>query len=96
MESGFAVVTASSGGLATVKNYIDEHGKTHLYGVERITTARKTLRQFSDAGFRIIAKEHFRLLPNVSFADRLAWVETVVPSWLLPAFTHFNVVLQKC
>jgi len=82
-------------GLATVKNYIDENGKTHLYGVERTTTARKILRQFSDAGFRIIAEEHFRLLPNVSFADRLAWIDAAVPSWLLPAFTHFNVVIQK-
>lgn len=82
-------------GLATVKEYTDGYGNAHLYGVERITTSQMISRQFSNAGFKLISKEYFRIFPNGSFVDYFEWIETYVPSWLLPAFTHFNVVLRK-
>lgn len=75
--------------------YIDEEGNKHSYGAERITTAGRISQQFISNGFKLEAIRYFRVLPSISIADRLAWIERLTPSWLLPVYTHYNVVLRK-
>ena len=82
-------------GWRTIREHTDIDGKTHLYGVERITTAGRINRLFSGQGFTPVSSRYFRVLPNISFVEHLAWIEKWVPSWLLPAFTHYVVVLKK-
>ncbi len=82
-------------GWRTISEHIDKDGRTHLYGVERITTARRIKKLFSGQGFTPVSSRYFRVFPNLLFVEHLAWIEQWVPSWLLPAFTHYVVVLKK-
>jgi SAM-dependent methyltransferase len=82
-------------GLRTISERVDAEGRRHLYGVERITTARRIERLFSYEDFLPVSSRYFRVLPNSAFTERLAWIERWVPGWLLPAFSHYVVVLQR-
>jgi 2-polyprenyl-3-methyl-5-hydroxy-6-metoxy-1,4-benzoquinol methylase len=82
-------------GLRTIGEYIDAAGKVHLYGVERITTASRIARLFRKHGFELVEVKRFRVLPNFKSVDRFSWIDAWVPAWLVPAFTHFNIVLRK-
>ena len=82
-------------GWRTIREHVDAEGRRHLYGVERITTARRIERLFAGQGFSPLTSRYFRVLPNFSFVERLAWIERWVPAWLLPAFSHYVVVLQR-
>jgi hypothetical protein len=42
-----------------------------------------------------VSLEYFRVFPNMPAADRLGFVDRAVPSFVKPAFTHFNLVLQR-
>ena len=82
-------------GFKTIREHIDDEGQRHLYGVERITTGARVGRHFAAHGFKPVSLRYFRVLPNVACVERLAWIEPAVPRWLLPAFTHYNVVLRR-
>lgn len=81
-------------GFKTLRKYTDSSGRTHLYGNERITTAGSLSRQLASVGFRVMSVRHFRVLPNVAWADRFGLLESFVPGWFKPGFTHFNLVAE--
>ena len=82
-------------GLQTVQERINEKGQRHLYGNERVTTASKICKQFDLHGFEEVGRRHYRVLPSTPAFERLTWVEDFVPEWLVPAFSHYNLVLRK-
>lgn len=82
-------------GTNTLIEYTDKEGVLHAYGNERITTASRIAKLFAAEGFETISCRHFRVLPNFRGVEYFIWVEKLIPGWLLPAYTHFNIVLQK-
>lgn len=82
-------------GFKTIRQYEDSQGRTHVYGNERITTSRSLSRQLESVGFRVKSVRHFRIFPNAPWADRMGFVESCVPSWFKPVFTHFNLVAEQ-
>jgi len=82
-------------GFKTIKEYKDKEGNTHVYGNERITTAGDLSKQLVQMGFNVKSVRYFRIFPNRAWADRLEWVESIVPKWFKPAFTHYNLVAVK-
>ncbi|KZR84993.1 class I SAM-dependent methyltransferase [Synechococcus sp. MIT S9504] len=108
-DDGFCVICESNGwnpflqyilfrerGFELVKTFLDDNGKEHLYGNERITRPFKLIRLFEKHGFKLIFKEYFRISPNKKFADWFYSFERYIPEYLLPLFVHYTVVLQKC
>lgn len=67
----------------------------HLWGHERITVPFALIRQFGAYGLTRESLDYYRVLPNTRAADRLLWLDRRLPSFLRPAFTHFNLVLRK-
>jgi len=82
-------------GLRTVKTLTDCNGKEHSYGNERVTIVKFIDRLFKDSGFKIESVKYFRMLPNIKNIDNFSWIESLVPKWFVPAFTHFNIVMRK-
>lgn len=82
-------------GFRTIREYTDQQGKVHMYGVERITTPGAIERLFAGAGFERQSVRYFRTLPNFRGVDRFAGLDDLVPGWLRPAYTHFNIVFRK-
>ena len=78
-------------GLPRVRTITDERGRTHEYGVERVTSAWRLERLFERAGFQTELVRHERLFPNVGVASRtLMTLERHLE--LLPrcAFVHYS------
>jgi 2-polyprenyl-3-methyl-5-hydroxy-6-metoxy-1,4-benzoquinol methylase len=82
-------------GFRTVQERVNAKGQRHLYGVERITTASKICKQFVSQGFEEVARRHYRVFPSAAVFERLAWLEAFAPGWLVPIYSHYNVVLRK-
>jgi len=82
-------------GFNTVKEYKDKDGNSHVYGIERITTAGRLSRNLEQAGFTVKSVRYFRIFPNRVWADRLEWIESITPTWFKPVFTHYNLVAVK-
>ena len=82
-------------GLQTVQVRVDEKGQRHLYGNERVTSARRICKQFASHGFDEVSRRHYRVFPSSPVFERLARLENYVPEWLVPLFSHYNVVLRK-
>jgi len=81
-------------GFKTVKEYKDKNGISHIYGNERIITAGCLARKLEQVGFTIKSIRYYRIFPNLPWAERFAFIESVVPRWLKPAFTHYNLVAE--
>jgi SAM-dependent methyltransferase len=82
-------------GLKTIKRKVDDVGRVHLYGDERITTPGALTAGFRSHGIHPVAQEYFGVLPNHPLAERLAAVEKMVPAFMVPAFTHYLWVGEK-
>jgi 2-polyprenyl-3-methyl-5-hydroxy-6-metoxy-1,4-benzoquinol methylase len=67
----------------------------HPWGHERITVPAALIRQFRRHGLECESLAYYRVLPNLSFADPLLWLDRRVPASLRPLFTHFNLVLRR-
>jgi len=104
---GYIVISESNGlnlliqtrllkkrGFKTILSYEDCYGKTHSYGNERIATARGIRNLFVQDGFNLYSLRYFRVFPNIKGIERLSWTEDKIPSWMLPIFTHYNIVMQ--
>ncbi|MDZ7736200.1 MAG: class I SAM-dependent methyltransferase [Gammaproteobacteria bacterium] len=74
--------------------YTDSHGVSHPYGNERITTSGRLRRDLQRVGFENQSVRHYRLFPNRPWADKWQGIEDIVPAWIRPAFTHYNVVAR--
>ena len=83
-------------GLPKIRTLADDRGRTHEYGVERVTSARSLARLFEGAGFRTELVRHERLFPNVGLAP---WTLTMLERRLsfLPrcAFVHYAYVGRR-
>jgi 2-polyprenyl-3-methyl-5-hydroxy-6-metoxy-1,4-benzoquinol methylase len=71
------------------------HHMGHTWGHERITVPFALIRNFAPYKLAPVSLEYFRVFPNMPAADRLGFVDRAVPSFVKPAFTHFNLVLQR-
>ena len=82
-------------GLHTIVEFNGGDGKVHMFGNERITTARRIARLFVDNGFKLKSTKYFRTLPNFTMVDKFSWIDHIIPKWFSPAYTHFNIVFRK-
>lgn len=82
-------------GFKTIKEYQDDDGGSHVYGDERITTPRALEKELKRVGIGVQAVRYYRIFPNRQWADRLSAIESVVPTWFRPAYTHYNLVAQR-
>ena len=82
-------------GFRTIRQYKDRHGKEHAYGDERVTVPCLLSRLFLKNGFELVDKRYFRVFPNFKHVDKYGFVENLVPQFLPPPFTHYNMVLRK-
>ena len=83
-------------GLRTVTHYVDEQGRRHPYGNERVLSAAALARLMSGAGIECQSVRHFRMFPNHAFFAPLAGVEQALAgNWLAPLTTHYNYVGRK-
>jgi 2-polyprenyl-3-methyl-5-hydroxy-6-metoxy-1,4-benzoquinol methylase len=71
------------------------HHMGHTWGHERITVPSALIRNFAPYKLAPVGLEYFRVFPNIPVADRLGFVDRAVPSFVKPAFTHYNLVLQR-
>lgn len=82
-------------GFSTVKLFLDEKGHTHIYGNERVTTPGRIRRLFAKVGFTVKSVQYFRVLPNFKSVEEFSWVDKLIPNFMIPLFTHYNVILHK-
>jgi 2-polyprenyl-3-methyl-5-hydroxy-6-metoxy-1,4-benzoquinol methylase len=82
-------------GLNTTTEFIDESGKKHSYGAERILAPMTLCKEFNKRGVKKTKVRFFRILPNKKIADKLLNIERKVPRWFKPLFTHYNYVGKK-
>ncbi len=82
-------------GLPKVGEYVDESGRRHQFGNERILTAQRLCKELENRRVLKRSVRYFRTLPNKSWARHLVELERTVPKWLLPLFSHYNYVGQK-
>jgi 2-polyprenyl-3-methyl-5-hydroxy-6-metoxy-1,4-benzoquinol methylase len=71
------------------------HHMGHTWGHERITVPSALIRNFEPYKLAPVSLEYFRVFPNTPAADRLGFVDRAVPTFVKPAFTHYNLVLQR-
>ena len=71
------------------------HHMGHTWGHERITVPSALVRNFAPHKLEPVSLEYFRVFPNTPAADRLGFVDRAMPSFVKPAFTHYNLVLQR-
>ena len=81
-------------GFKTIKEYVDKQGNSHIYGNERILTPFSLSRQLKRTGFLIDSLRYYRVFPNIKLANNLIWLEALTPDWLVPAYTHYNIVAK--
>lgn len=82
-------------GVKTIRQHIDDNGKVHVYGDERVTTPAVLTRGFARHGVRREDSYFFGVLPNNRLAERTAWIEDVIPRYFPPVFTHYLWVGRK-
>ncbi len=71
------------------------HHMGHTWGHERITVPSALIRDFAPYQLAPVDLEYFRVFPNTPAADRLGFVDRAIPAFVRPAFTHYNLVLQR-
>ena len=83
-------------GLPRVRTFTDGRARTHEYGVERVTSARRLERLFEKAGFQTELVRHERLFPNVSVASQsLMTLERYLDFLPRCAFVHYAYVGRR-
>jgi len=82
-------------GFKTIRTYTDSDGGDHVYGDERILTAKKMSIHLRQNGFDIKNVKHYRIFPSGDFFEWFFFIEKIWPkSWKF-AFTHYNIVARK-
>jgi SAM-dependent methyltransferase len=71
------------------------HHMGHTWGHERITVPSALIRNFAPHKLEPVGLEYFRVFPNIPAADRLGFLDRAMPTFVKPAFTHYNLVLQR-
>jgi 2-polyprenyl-3-methyl-5-hydroxy-6-metoxy-1,4-benzoquinol methylase len=71
------------------------HHMGHTWGHERVTVPSALMRNFAPHKLEPVSLEYFRVFPNTPAADQLGFVDRAMPSFVKPAFTHYNLVLRR-
>lgn len=66
-----------------------------IWGNERILPAYVLQKSLKKRCFKTVNVRYFRLLPNAKIADKLTFLDAIVPNFIYPAFTHYNLVAKK-
>lgn len=83
-------------GFRTICDYEDERGCKVIYGNERILTASRLRRWFTDAGLNHRRSTYYRVFPSNRIFDTFSWLERKISgSMLVPLQTHYNFVASK-
>ena len=83
-------------GLPKIRTLTDDRGRTHEYGVERMTSARSLTRLFEGAGFQTELVRHERLFPNVGVVPQtLMMLERCLDFLPRSAFVHYSYVGRR-
>ena len=83
-------------GLPKIRTFTDHRGRTHEYGVERVTSARSLARLFEQAGFHTELVRHERLFPNMGVAPQaLMMLERCLKFLPRCAFVHYAYVGRR-
>ena len=83
-------------GLPKIRTFTDDRGRTHQYGVERVTSARRLARQFEKAGFETELVRHERLFPNAGVAPRaMIALEQLLNFLPRCAFVHYVYIGRR-
>ncbi len=105
---GYLVISESNGlnplvqlqlfgrrGFKTIDYFFDENGVRHMYGNERILSARTLCNTFKRHG--VISKEvnYYRLFPNMSVFDIFFGLEKRMPKIFTFFFSNYNYVGKK-
>ena len=83
-------------GLPKIRTLTDHRGREHVYGVERVTSARRTMRLFEKEGFETESIRHERLFPNLGAMPRtLMALERRLTFLPRCAFVHYSYVGRR-
>ena len=83
-------------GLPKTRTVTDGRGRTHQYGVERVTSARRLARLFERAGFQTELVRREGLFPNLGVAPRtLTMLERLLDFLPRCAFVHYAYVGRR-
>lgn len=77
-------------GFTTIREHVDDQGRVHTYGDERITTPASLTREFARYGVNVEGRPFFYgVLPNHPAVERFEAIESIMPAFMIPAFTHY-------
>jgi 2-polyprenyl-3-methyl-5-hydroxy-6-metoxy-1,4-benzoquinol methylase len=81
-----------------IKNVSD--GKTFCWGNERIIVPLFLSRQLKQHGFAVQKPRYYRIFPSNKSFDKFLrpeffWLEKNFPRFLIPCFTHYNIIAHK-
>ena len=83
-------------GWPKIRTFTDDRGRTHEYGVERVTSAVRLARLFGNAGFQTELVRHERLFPNLGVAPQaLMALERFLNFVPRCAFVHYTWVGRR-
>ena len=83
-------------GLPRIRTFTDHRGREHEYGVERVTSARHTVRLFEKEGFETESIRHERLFPNLGAMPRILMaLERRLTFLPRCAFVHYSYVGRR-
>ena len=83
-------------GLPRIRTFTDHRGREHEYGVERVTSAPRTIRLFEKEGFETESIRHERLFPNLGVMPRtLMALERRLTFLPRCAFVHYSYVGRR-
>jgi 2-polyprenyl-3-methyl-5-hydroxy-6-metoxy-1,4-benzoquinol methylase len=82
-------------GFKTIDYYKDSKGVEHIYGNERILTAKTLSNNFKKFDVEEVGVKYFRLFPNKKIFESFFKLEKKFPQILYPFFTHYNFIGKK-
>lgn len=83
-------------GWRTVGTLVDDDGRVHPYGNERVLRPGTLVRALDRRGVRTQSLRRFRVFPNVPAFDGARPVEEALEkAWLAPLTTHYNYVGRR-
>ena len=75
-------------------NTIIEHAG-HTWGHERILPPITLKKELNKRGIKAVSVRYFRVLPNIDIANKIGFIDKMIPKCFFPLFTHYNYVGKK-
>ncbi len=67
----------------------------HPWGHERVIVPAALVKTFRDHGLAKERLRYYRTLPNFKAGEAFIHIESCIPQWIRPVFTHYNIVFRK-